>query len=295
MTPRYFAPLVIAVVLCVQFFGIAPALLAQEHDEQYSAAAKAVLLSIQIARSDYEKGRNEADLFITNGCTLRVESAKRRGDLEGLDKWTKAREQFEKEGFLPSEVDMPQDIARFRSLRASAFTKLKNVYQKNISKLTRSSEIDVAMKLRRELTVLTCSEYAPDAVESEGNYYKYFSGKISWSDAKAACEQIGGHLVSIGSDGERQFITKLTSGNSAWIGATDQAQEGIFRWLDGSLVDMGLLEGLAGDNRPNRDFVHLSINGQFFARIESGHDSSRVQKDVQGFICEWEGLADPGQ
>ncbi|MHC4251825.1 MAG: protein kinase domain-containing protein, partial [Planctomycetota bacterium] len=47
----------------------------------------------------------------------------------------------------------------------------------------------------------------PDAVEFGGHRYKLFTEKMSWHDAKAFCERAGGHLVTITSKEENDFVT----------------------------------------------------------------------------------------
>ena len=65
------------------------------------------------------------------------------------------------------------------------------------------------------------------------------SGHISWTDAKNAAEnQIlngqSGHLVTITSLGESEFIKeKFGTAFTAWIGASDNAQEGVWKWVVG--------------------------------------------------------------
>ena len=39
--------------------------------------------------------------------------------------------------------------------------------------------------------------FPADAVEDEGRYYKVYNESLSWNEAKAACEELGGHLATI--------------------------------------------------------------------------------------------------
>jgi hypothetical protein len=53
--------------------------------------------------------------------------------------------------------------------------------------------------------------------------------------AKARCEQEGGHLTSIHSPEENQFLATLSPQNSiVMIGGNDLETEGTFVWTDGS-------------------------------------------------------------
>ena len=58
-----------------------------------------------------------------------------------------------------------------------------------------------------------------DAKGYNRHAYYYFSGSKSWDDAKAYCEKIGGHLVTITTEGEEDFVKTLVKDTSkAWIG-----------------------------------------------------------------------------
>ncbi|XP_051828478.1 low affinity immunoglobulin epsilon Fc receptor isoform X3 [Antechinus flavipes] len=64
----------------------------------------------------------------------------------------------------------------------------------------------------------------------------YFFGKESktWSQAKFACINLQGRLVSIKSREEQSFLTKNANNKGCWIGLRDLDIEGEFQWMDGS-------------------------------------------------------------
>uniref|UniRef100_A0A4X2JUS3 C-type lectin domain-containing protein n=2 Tax=Vombatus ursinus TaxID=29139 RepID=A0A4X2JUS3_VOMUR len=64
----------------------------------------------------------------------------------------------------------------------------------------------------------------------------YFFGKESktWSQAKFACINLQGRLVSIKSKEEQAFLTQKASQKGSWIGLRDLDTEGEFTWVDGS-------------------------------------------------------------
>lgn len=83
-----------------------------------------------------------------------------------------------------------------------------------------------------------------DAVlwEGNGHYYKVFSGpnseypQLTWEEAKLACEQLGGHLVTITSSEEQDFIESLDSTTcigewSVWIGLSKPEGTGPWTWI----------------------------------------------------------------
>ncbi len=87
-----------------------------------------------------------------------------------------------------------------------------------------------------------------DFLVSTGHFYQFFSETgIRWDDAKNAAEQkelfgLKGYLTTITTAAENSFILNRVSG-TAWIGASDEAQEGEWRWVTGP---EGLALGGAG-------------------------------------------------
>ncbi|XP_020833792.2 low affinity immunoglobulin epsilon Fc receptor isoform X2 [Phascolarctos cinereus] len=64
----------------------------------------------------------------------------------------------------------------------------------------------------------------------------YFFGKEpkTWSQAKFACINLQGRLVSIKSKEEQDFLTQRANKKGSWIGLRDLDIEGEFIWMDGS-------------------------------------------------------------
>ncbi len=62
--------------------------------------------------------------------------------------------------------------------------------------------------------------------------YRTFFDEEPWERARSKCEQIGGHLATITSQEELDFL-KHTITADVWIGLTDAAQEAAFTWVTG--------------------------------------------------------------
>lgn len=74
---------------------------------------------------------------------------------------------------------------------------------------------------------------------SNGHWYARTEVPLFWNDAEAAAVAAGGHLVSISSEAENNFVyttfvVPLNRGH--WIGFTDQAVEGTWEWSSGEPV-----------------------------------------------------------
>jgi len=63
--------------------------------------------------------------------------------------------------------------------------------------------------------------------------YKSFNLEMDWKDAERYCQNLGGHLPSIHSVEENNFLKKL-SPHYLWLGGTDPGHKGVWRWTDGS-------------------------------------------------------------
>ncbi|MBF0337715.1 MAG: C-type lectin domain-containing protein [Nitrospirae bacterium] len=71
--------------------------------------------------------------------------------------------------------------------------------------------------------------------------YQRFDASRTWSDAKVYCESIGGHLATVTSASENQYLLdNFCSSDSSnigkdrcWLGATDTGSEGSWKWITG--------------------------------------------------------------
>ncbi|KAK7889240.1 hypothetical protein WMY93_024800 [Mugilogobius chulae] len=64
-----------------------------------------------------------------------------------------------------------------------------------------------------------------------GHCYRYFSRRHTWEDAEKDCREHSGHLASIHSAPEQNFIRGLSHDNT-WIGLNDRTVEDDFQWTD---------------------------------------------------------------
>ncbi|XP_078146310.1 ladderlectin-like [Centroberyx gerrardi] len=72
--------------------------------------------------------------------------------------------------------------------------------------------------------------------------FVFFSNPRNWVQAEVYCLNFGANLASVHSLGEFQFIQGLVKGSSGsypatWIGGSDNAQENLWLWSDGSKFD----------------------------------------------------------
>lgn len=121
-------------------------------------------------------------------------------------------------------------------------------------------------------------------------------GIITWHDAKAACEDMGGHLCTITSPAEQAFIESLISTGTAenyWLGATDEVTEGDWKWI----TDEPWNYEHWGENQPSNtvrynrygeDYLGLTTVDSKWAAVNDWNDYRPDDDIVNGYICEWE-------
>nr|WP_320051340.1 DUF4347 domain-containing protein [uncultured Desulfuromonas sp.] len=158
-------------------------------------------------------------------------------------------------------------------------------------------------------TVLGGSAYNPE----NGHYYEVVtiadSGTISWADAKTAADGmtfdgLQGYLATITSEAENDFIlSKLPT--DGWIGASDEAVEGEWRWVTGP--EAGTLFSVGNDSPVTQPGEYANWNtgepndsdpgedyGEYYA---SGGSAPGRWNDLNGsalnaYIVEYGGMAE---
>ncbi len=143
-----------------------------------------------------------------------------------------------------------------------------------------------------------------------GHSYRRFDEGLTWTEAKARCESLGGHLATITSQAEQTFLEGLIQDGTKyhyWLGGTDEQREGTFAWVTGEPFQFTHWD----QNEPNdysgaggEDYVHMlrvpnyGQPGSAFGRwndttvdcggIQEQRDYFNVK--LTGYICEWDSV-----
>ncbi len=110
---------------------------------------------------------------------------------------------------------------------------------------------------------------------------------MTWKEAKAKCEELGGRLAVVTGKQQNDFLTKLvtTTGKAeAWLGATDEVKEGTWVWVDGSAMTYKNWGPGQPNNKGNVEHYLL------LWAVQKGVWSDQPDRSNQhnpGFICEW--------
>jgi thiol-disulfide isomerase/thioredoxin len=136
-----------------------------------------------------------------------------------------------------------------------------------------------------------------------GHDYQRIDVPMTWKDAKEYCERLGGHLATATSAAENQFIyDNFGQDHVCWLGATDEADEGAWKWITGEPWDYENWhdgEPTNGDTDPenylilgnSQDFV---VDGAtVYYRFAEKWNDQNATGDYHGRsiaypVCEWD-------
>ncbi|MCD7949087.1 MAG: S8 family serine peptidase [Erysipelotrichaceae bacterium] len=130
-----------------------------------------------------------------------------------------------------------------------------------------------------------------DAKEYNGHYYMIFTGTQTWSEAKKICEELGGHLVTITSQEEQNFIEEYnTSSTYLWIGGYREDDGDTWMWVTGEDWNYENWESNEPDNSSNVVANENRIVLWSHCSWNDLNDENTIES--YGYICEWDSLED---
>ncbi len=125
--------------------------------------------------------------------------------------------------------------------------------------------------------------------------YKVFNTSMTWTEAEAYCESIGGHLATAETGDEYVFLADLvTSGSKAWyyLGGKRTDTGGNGKWLNGNVISK--TDGKTKWSSFNQgDFLFMYKSGSGLGWIKNAYKPTADIKNF-GFICEFDGVAVTG-
>ncbi|MFN9939777.1 MAG: C-type lectin domain-containing protein, partial [bacterium] len=100
----------------------------------------------------------------------------------------------------------------------------------------------------------------------EGHCYLLVKKYVNWTEGEKDCKNKGGHLASIHSAAENNFVSNLPPSKSLWIGGTDAAVEvGFLAYSFPSCLDRTYLKVFLiwpGSNKVKSRFSSFGAAGE---------------------------------
>ena len=132
--------------------------------------------------------------------------------------------------------------------------------------------------------------------------YVLFTDSLNWKAAEEKCESLGGHLVTINSAAEQQYIenllanSDLSSGKDIWIGLSRENNE-FQTWVTGEDVLYSNWGDPQPDNLGGSQNYGVIVNG---SRQGGSYHIEQYQWDDNSdssrpYICEWETWTDAAE
>lgn len=130
---------------------------------------------------------------------------------------------------------------------------------------------------------LTSQTYQWDQNPTNRHLYT-LTAPMPWASAEAEAQRLGGHLVTVRSQAEHDWIVQQFGTGRFWIGLNDMANEGVYEWASGaSDTFRAWADGEPNGNRPDEDAVEMAI-------WANGSWNDQQPTDQLAGIVEW----DPG-
>jgi len=147
------------------------------------------------------------------------------------------------------------------------------------------------------VTVTAAEQYSPIVTQDfNGHTYSVYETGLSWYDAESYCESLGGHLVTIISADEQNFVQTLIKDGKKmqyWIGATDEETWGIWKWVTGEKWEYtnwgsGEPSNSKYYNKDGEHFLAMRLTGNWNDSTPVYNDQDAYRVSNTGFICEWD-------
>ena len=90
------------------------------------------------------------------------------------------------------------------------------------------------------------------------HHYKFVEGLYTFAEAEAGAAALGGYVATVTSAAENAFLATLIAGQDigAWLGGSDAAEEGVWRWTEGPEAGTNFWNGLADGSAPGGAYTN---------------------------------------
>ena len=126
--------------------------------------------------------------------------------------------------------------------------------------------------------------HQPGSLPFGSSYYLYVKEAMDWNSAKANCEGLGGHLATLSSAEEDDYVWRLGGYLNNWLGFTDEAVEGTWVWITGESSAYTNWKAGEPNNSGNEDYACYVSGLQW---------NDAPPSEVFSYVCEFSDAAIP--
>lgn len=137
--------------------------------------------------------------------------------------------------------------------------------------------------------VMAATSIPKEAKQYKNSDYMAYAEQVTWTEAKEKCEALGGHLATISSAEENQFVYELVQGvgaKNAWLGfynaGTGSEQD--WKWINGEKFSYTRWE----EGEPNGAYYNnvRESYGGFLG--DKWNDYTNDAPTPTAYVCEWD-------
>ena len=156
-------------------------------------------------------------------------------------------------------------------------------FPENISELVGSGSLVIHLETRTREE----GEYVKTNKGGPNQLKLYIEAK-NWKDASDHCQTEGGQLASVLSAEEQMKVEKLTGdGTVVWIGASDEEEEGVWGWSDGSPWNYTNWKSGFGNRGKGKNCAEFAIPSTLFGRLKGSGWADVSCTILHSFICQF--------
>lgn len=175
------------------------------------------------------------------------------------------------------------DNVRFYAVQKATQERVR-VLKTALADATKAGDFDAATEIKARLAAAETAGVRPrpkNTVKFGGHEYALIEDKSTWHLAKQRCEEMGGHLAIINTPQEAQFLIAVCGKHDAWVGASDEAAEDHWTWVDGTACNESIKATwrLTDQTGEQHNLLWFTPDQQWAA----GRGGARV-----AYLCEWE-------
>ncbi|XP_072925309.1 CD209 antigen-like protein C isoform X3 [Hemitrygon akajei] len=218
------------------------------------------------------------------GKTLSV-FAKLQDEISQLNMTIKNSEQT-----LSSIAKIQDEISQLSKNTATSIAGVKNElsqWKSNVAENFRKTGSSITKLqndiLQRSDNLLRCPT---EWTRFRKSCFHFSSSSKTWVEAQRHCASVDAHLVVINNAEEQDFLRRNLQ-NRYWIGLSDAASEGDWRWVDGtdySSSSLNWMEGEPNDDKNAEDCAEILVGGKW---------NDLACDESQQWICERSALIPP--